>query len=494
MISAFSPFLAVRYLLLRRINLLGVFGVMFAAWAMIVVNSVFSGFVGDIRDDVRRSTPAMLLTDLPHDIGYERLRAAIESDPAVAATAPRLRHYGMLQSLRMPLGIRTVESSQVDFDHNRSGFALLLGIDPLREERVTGLRGWLERTEQVFAAHNRTVHQSHILDEPDAERRSLLLLPDAVEWRARSRAQLHLDATAEDHRSSWPGLLLGWRRYIDAPWLQEGDPIDLLAAAFVPDRAGAPQLRTHRIRLAFGGWFATGHRMFDETSAMLPIETLRTLLGQDLADPDSIDIVTDVAISLKPEVTAAAAAECQVRLRETAQRLLPPGSGPCNVLDWEQQNSVFLRAVAHEHALMQFVLFVVMLVAAFVIYATLHMMVVQKWKDIGILSSLGGSPRDIGAVFLICGFAVAATGAVLGTGLGVVSVLGLNTVNDWLQATFDVALFPRQLFDLQRVPFRLEIPWIATVALGAVLLALLVALVPARKAARMNPVTALSYE
>jgi ABC-type lipoprotein release transport system permease subunit len=99
-INAFSPFLAVRFLLTRRINMLAASGVMFAAWAMIVVNGVFSGFVGNIRDDVRRSTPDLLVTDLPHDTGYEQLRGAIEADDAVAATSPRLRHYGLLQPQR----------------------------------------------------------------------------------------------------------------------------------------------------------------------------------------------------------------------------------------------------------------------------------------------------------------------------------------------------------------------------------------------------------
>jgi ABC-type lipoprotein release transport system permease subunit len=101
---AFSPFLALRYLVKRRINLLGVFGVSFAVWAMIVVNSVFTGFVAEIRSDVRNSAPDMLVTDLPHDTSYETLRAVIGADPGVLHTAPRLRHYGMFQPLRVPSG------------------------------------------------------------------------------------------------------------------------------------------------------------------------------------------------------------------------------------------------------------------------------------------------------------------------------------------------------------------------------------------------------
>jgi lipoprotein-releasing system permease protein len=121
-------------------------------------------------------------------------------------------------------------------------------------------------------------------------------------------------------------------------------------------------------------------------------------------------------------------------------------------------------------------------------------MVVQKVKDIGILAAIGGSPRGIGGVFLFGGFVVASTGTLLGIGAGLLSVQWLNPINDWLSAHFGIELFPRSLFDLKEIPCDLQPSWIAAVAIGALLLALLVAYVPSRKAARMNPVQALSHE
>lgn len=495
MIAAFSPFLALRYLLTRRINLLATFGVTFAVWAMILVNSVFTGFVGEIRDDVARASPALMLTDLPLDTGYEALRAVLERDDAVAATAPRLRHHGLLQPLRVPDGLQAqAEAAELQFDHMQSGFALLLGIDPLREAEVTALGQWVQRSSDVFALHHAVVPASQVLDEPDPERRAELLLPGPTEWLARRRAGLRTETSRDRHHSTWSGVLLGWRRAYYWQWLREGDPLDLLTAASVVTSDGTPQLRSHRVRVAFAGWFATGYRAFDETTTLLPIETLRTVFGHDRDDPNSIDLVTDVAIRLRPELAPAAIAATRERLQRAAQAVLPAGSAPCSVLDWQQQNTVFLSAVATEQAMMQFVLFVVMLVAAFVIYAVLHMMVVQKWKDIGILAALGGTPRAIGAVFLLCGLVVAVLGALLGTGLGVLSAQGLNAVNEWMFATTGLELFPRRLFDLQRVPVRLEPTWLLQVATGAVVFAVLVALFPARKAARMNPVQAFAHE
>lgn len=496
MTPAFSPFLALRYLLSRRINLLGMLGVMFSVWAVLVVDSVFTGFVSDIRQDVRRSAPDLLVTALPHDTDYRPLRQALEAErDLVVATAPRLRHDGLFQPLQQPERFtRPQASADVDFNHMESGFAMLVGIDPLREVEVVDLRAWLADASTVFARRGGDIPASRVLDEPDADRRELLLQPDAVEWAARGNAGLDREARVEDYKSQWPGLLLGWKRLYYAPWLRDGDPVDLLCPAFVPRGDGGMRLRPHRVRLSFAGYFRTGHRIFDETSALLPIETLRTALGQDSLDPRSIELVTDVAIRVRPEVTGAALAAAKVRLQGIVQKLLPAGAAPCAVYDWEEQNSVFLSAVAHEQAMMQFVLFVVMLVAAFVIYATLHMMVTQKIKDIGILAALGGTPRGIGAVFLLCGGAVGLVGSGLGALLGTLTARHLNDMNAWLYAQTGLELFPRQLFDLAEIPVHLTPSWTAQVAIGSLLLALLVAFLPARKASRIHPVTALAYE
>jgi lipoprotein-releasing system permease protein len=494
-IAAFSPFVALRYLQKRKIHLLAIAGVMFAVWAMLIVDSVFTGFVSDIRRDVKNSAVDLLLTDLPHDTGYEFLRAAIESEPEVAATAPRLRHFGMLQMQRPPAPRqRLVQSEQVDFDHTQHGYALLLGIDAEREFRTSNLRQWLERgPEEIERRVGQRYWTSPLANERDPARLEQMLVPDAAEWAARGRVGAARAETAEAHRSGWAGVLFGWRRLTMA--LREGEAFDLICTSFGGGTNGKPAtMHTDTRPVAFAGIFATGSRIFDEPTAIVPIETLRTLLGHDRSDVESIDLVTDIGIRLQPDLTPAATSAFAAKLQPKLQALLPSGSKPCTLADWEQQNPVFLSAVAHEQAMMQFVLFVVMIVAGFVIYATLHMMVTQKVKDIGILAALGGSPAQIGGVFLFGGLATAAIGTALGIGLGYLSAAYLNPINDWLYATWQVELFPRGLFDLQQIPCRLLPGWVATVAIGAMLLALLTAWLPARRAAKWNPVEALSHE
>jgi lipoprotein-releasing system permease protein len=494
-IDAFSPFVAWRYLLTRRINLLAVFGVTFAVWAILLVDSVFTGFVSQIRQDVRSSACDLMVTDLPHDAGYERLAAAIAGVEGVAATAPRLRHHGLLLPARQRrTGIADQGSSQVDFDHTQNGFALLVGIDPEREAAVSGLRRWLDRgPDELAQRYPGDFWRSPVLDGADAGRRARMGMPDEDEWRARRRAGLPHEARSEDQRGAWPGELFGWQRVRQLGWFPRSEPFDVVCASFTGGD-GSAALHTHSLRVGFAGCFATGSRAVDEGMVLLPIETLRTMLGQDAADPASVDVVTDVAVRLRDGLSSAAVATTAAAIRARVQAALPAGAGPCLVADWQQQNETFLSAVAHEQGMMQFVLFVVMLVAAFVIYATLHMMVVQKVKDIGILAAIGGSPRSVGGVFLVSGLAVALVGTALGLLAGVLSAWNLNAANEWMFANFQLELFPRRLFDLREVPCRLEPSWIATVAAGAIALAVIVAAVPSRQAARMHPVLCLSRE
>ncbi len=481
----FSWALALRYLQRRWVNVLGTIGVMVAVWSLIVVRGVFSGFIEDIRSDVRRSSPDLLVTSLPHATSFALLESALKDDPDVKALAPRLRHYG---TFFQRTGNTALQSVELEFSNVDSSFVQMLGIDPARERDVTPFDEWLLRAERR-SARDGMDHGAPTLG-PE------LQVPAKDEWRARRRLGLAVTEDAESFRSLWPGILLGRERTRYNRTITIGAPLDLLSVDYVAGEDGKTRAVTLQRTFAFAGTFLTGARLFDDSMAIVPIEPLRSMLGHDELDDGSVDLCSDVAVRATEGLTVEQLRVVGDRLTGKVRAALQKAGVDAKpeTLTWVQQNAVFLDAVDTERAMTTLVLFAVMLIAAFLIFATLHMMVTQKTKDIGILCALGGSPRGIGQIFTRCGFVIGAFGVLGGCGLGLLTLDNLNGINDWLYEQTGFELFPRSLFDLPKVPYRIEPEWTVAVAIGSFLLTLLVAWLPARKAARMQPVKALSYE
>lgn len=467
MIPAYSGFLAWRYLRTRWVNLLGMLGVAVAVWALIVVIAVFSGFIDEIRSSIRIATPDLLCTGLPLDTSYAELDEVLRADPDVAATAPRLRHHGMY----FPYGrvgrriqqTRGLVTSPLAFD-----FVELIGVDPAKELETTGLATWIEQG----------IDDGYPVADPE---HPLYVPPEREErWRVRSRQP----GTPGPLIDTSPGILLSTRRLATGR-LELGQQLSVVTARFVRVDGDTDLVEVRRY-FAVAGGFETRHRVLDDTTALIGIDALREMLGQHPDDPFAVDVVSDVAIRVRAGADSAVVA---ARLQDA----LAADFG-ASVLTWEEQNHVFLGAVDQERGMMKLILFAVMLVSAFLIYSTLHMTVTQKIKDIGILSSMGAAPSGVLRIFLISGAVVGVVGCALGVVTGVLSAYYLNDVNDWMRARFGVELFPTELYALDRVPYDIEPGWVVQVALLALAITLLAAWLPARRAARMDPVRALAYE
>jgi len=474
---AYSWYLALRYLLTRWVNVLGMAGVAVAVWALIVVIAVFSGFIEEFRSAMRGATADLLLTDVSRDTSYKQVRAVLEDDPDVESTSPRLVHYGIL----FPYGTRRQRTLLTGATGSRPlqlNFVTLLGVDPERERQTTEFGTWIESgpSDPSLRWQGDPPYRVEDLDRP-------LQISDRLHKLALRRAgQTVLDGPM---LSTGPGILLSYRRMLIGERMEPGQLVDIVSADLRHRDGEEPWVMKMRMPCVLGGGYETQHRVFDEFNAIIHIDDLRRMLGHD--DPfDSVDVVSEVAIRTKP------GADLDAVKARLSSRTAELGGGA--VQTWEDQNAVFLAAVEHERGMMKIVLFAVMLVAGFLIYATLHMMVTQKFKDIGILTSLGAAPRGVASIFLVCGCVIATIGCATGAALGLLSAYYLNDVNDWFGEHFDAKLFPTEVYNMPRIPYLLEAGWISQVLVAAFALSLLVAYLPARRAARMDPVKALSYE
>lgn len=466
MAPAYSWFLAWRYLWSRPITLLGAIGVTLAVWALIVVIAVFSGFIGEIRAGARRAAADLLLTDVRPDCDFAAVRPILLADADVVAVAPRVQHDAIISAYgdhpRYVHSTRAIETSPL----GRS-FVRILGVDIAAEADATDLLDWLRLPPE----------DAHLQVEDVAH-------PFSV---SAERAEPALRATGTE--ASLPlvggldGLVVSVRRLTRGEPIAIGSRIDVISGHFVRGQQGESEVGVSRRPTVLSGAFACGHRTFDDVVVLADIEFVRGMLGY-ARDESDIQLCTSVAIKARVGADLEALAE---RLTAAVHDVTLG-----RVLTWEEQNATFLSAVDQERRMMKVCLFAVMLVAGFLIYATLHMMVMQKVRDIGILTAMGATPRGVQTIFLIGGLSIAVVGSTAGALSGIATAVYLNPLNDYSRAHFGRELFPTDVYALERVPYELDPTWIGQVVVAAIVLALLVAWLPARRAARLHPVEALA--
>jgi lipoprotein-releasing system permease protein len=439
-------FLAVRYLLTRPVNLLGMAGILISVWALVVVVSLFSGFLQVIEDHVRSATSDVVVSEVPAWTRWPDLQAALADDPNVAAAAPRVLHYGMLT----PPGRRPPPAPLPGKGALHGGdqpFLFVYGVDAALEAAATDLERWLTAAEIPAALR---------VDDVTAP-----LAP--------------LDGA--------PAVLIGLER-MQKEGLTVGDAMRLTTARMAETSDGRVRPVKIEIDLRIGGAYRTEHGGFDGSNVFVALDTLRAPLY-----PGEPARVQEVAVRLRDgeqlEETAA-------RLSRTLQRVTErDGRGYGRVQTWQERNVQFLANVAHQRGLMKIVLVVIMVVAAFLMLATLSMMVTEKTSDIGILTAMGGTPGGVTMVFLSCGLVITLCGVALGLGAGVLTATYLEEIRQAVLWSTGVDLFPLDVYNLQRVPCRIEPLWLLQVATMALVTGLVVSTLPALRAARHDPLVSL---
>jgi lipoprotein-releasing system permease protein len=157
-------------------------------------------------------------------------------------------------------------------------------------------------------------------------------------------------------------------------------------------------------------------------------------------------------------------------------------NGLYHTTDWEELNHGLFTALRIQKICMSLVLFLIILVAAFTVVATLIMIVLEKKKEIAVLKAMGATSDAILRTFLYQGGFIGGSGTAFGL------VLGIGVCKGLLAYAFP--LDPKVYF-ISRLPVAVSLQDFVITGVAAVVICLFATVLPALYAARLHPADGL---
>ena len=217
------------------------------------------------------------------------------------------------------------------------------------------------------------------------------------------------------------------------------------------------------------GAFESGFYEFDDGYAFASIAGVQKMLGLE-DEVNAIELKVD-DLNRAPEIA------------HDLGKLLGPHF---TATSWQEQNLHLFDAMRGERIVTIIIIGLIELVAALNILIVLVMMVMEKYRDIAILMSMGARRQQIRSIFMLQGVLIGVVGSAIGLVVGY-TLCYFAEKYKWIHIDESVYAFAY-------VPF--ETHWVHAIwiAAAAILISFLATLYPARNATRIAPAEVLRYE
>jgi lipoprotein-releasing system permease protein len=271
----------------------------------------------------------------------------------------------------------------------------------------------------------------------------------------------------EGDGAAYPGVVVG-KDLAERLHLFPGDPVAIafpFGSSLTPFGI-FPKMSTFEVK----GIFNSGIYEYNSTYIFTSIGSAQRLFNMH-------DTVTGVEVKISDIYRAPEVGEELVDIL---------GGYPYRENNWIYLNRNLFSALKLEKIVMFIILILIVLVAAFNIIGTLIMVVMEKTRDIGILSSMGSTPRSIMRIFMLEGLIVGA----VGTSAGCIAAYVISYLLD----RYKFISIPGDVYFIDTLPVKMEATDFLLVSASALLITFLATLYPAWRASRIVPVECIRYE
>lgn len=519
--------LCFRYLRTRYIALASIISVMLGVATLIVVNSVMAGFAAEMHDRLHGLASDILIEchasgGMPDPDGHLNEIRAILGDrvegASVSVHVPAMlgiefngqlitRHVNLVgidpetydtvsQFGRFLL--HPQNQSMVDFNLRDGGYAPDREHFPdagwvYRRQRASYEKLLAEERDRIDAAVRKARGEQPAVasdpsDDAAAEGPSMSygFSPAMIETNNVGQAKT-FDASVDQ----FPGIVLGIATCSSRMRDSNGDvrdhfycrPGDDVRMMF-PNASDNAKVVNQKFTVI--DLYESGMSEYDSTFAFVRLDQLQEFRG--MINPESgIRSVTTVQLKLVPGANLNEA-------RDDLRRRFPPDVYAFNIQTWRDMQGPLLAAVRLETTILNILLFLIIAVAGFGILATFFMIVVEKTRDIGTLKALGASGGGVMSIFLSYGLLLGIVGSGVGMVGGLLFVKYINSIAAVIEKITGQEVFDPTVYYFNSIPTIVDPITIAWVVAGSILIATTASVLPALRAARMNPVRSLRFE